>query len=359
MNPASETILHVDLSILEKNLNYFKKNLNPNTKIIAVVKAFAYGHGDIEISKKLESLGVYALWVSDFEEGVMLRKSGVNIKIIVANPGLKSYNQIIKNNLDIVLYNYKLLNLYCSKKDRTNVHIKFDTGMNRYGFCKNDLPNIINKLNANKHLKLHSICSHLAASEDKTKKKETLNQIKQFKLIGKEFDSFLGKTVCKHILNSNGVINFNAYQMDGVRIGIGLYGAAKHKELRQISTLTSVIAQIKKIKKGEKVGYGFSFNANKDMLIAIIPVGYADGFNRQLSNMNGHVFINNRNCRIVGKISMDSCMVDVSDVKANEGDRVEIFGSNLSVFEMAEKINTIPYEIYSTLNRRIKRVYKN
>mgnify|MGYP001247548130 FL=1 len=359
MNYASETILHIDLSVLEKNLNYFKKNLNPNTKIIAVVKAFAYGHGDIEISKKLEALGVYALWVSDFEEGVMLRKSGIKIKIIVANPGLKSYNQIIKNNLDVVLYNYKLLNLYCTNKDRTNVHIKFDTGMNRYGFCKNDLPNIIAKLNKNRHLKLNSICSHLAASEDKSKKKETLDQIKLFKLIGTEFDSILGKTVCKHILNSNGVINFNDYQMDGVRIGIGLYGAAKHKELRQISTLTSVITQIKKLNKGEKIGYSFSFTANKDMLIAVIPVGYADGLNRRLSNMNGHIYINNSNCRIIGKISMDSCMVDVSDVKANEGDQVEIFGANLSVFEIAEKTNTIPYEIYSTLNRRIKRVYKN
>tara|TARA_B100000900_G_scaffold234739_1_gene199264 strand:+ start:2007 stop:3086 length:1080 start_codon:yes stop_codon:yes gene_type:complete len=359
MNSASETILHIDLKKLEKNLEFFKRNLKPKTRIIAVVKAFAYGHGDIEISKRLEGLGVYALWVSDFEEGVVLRKSGVKIKIIVANPGVKSYNHIIQNNLDVVLYNHKLLDLYCTNKKKTNIHIKFDTGMNRYGFKHNDIAKIITKLRANKHLKLDSICSHLAASEDKNKKGETLNQITQFKLIGKEFDSILGKTVNKHILNSNGVVNFNEYQMDGVRIGIGLLGAAKHKELTQISSLVSVITQIKSIKKDEAIGYGFSFAAKKDMIIAVIPVGYADGLNRQLSNGNGHIYINNNKCNIVGKISMDSCMVDVSNVKANEGDQVEIFGPNLSVFEIADKINTIPYEIYSTLNRRIKRVYSD
>ena len=163
MNSASETILHVDLKKLETNFQYFKKILRPKTKIIAVVKAFAYGHGDVVISKKLEALGVYALWVSDFEEGIILRQSGIKTKIIVANPGIKSYSLILKNNLDVILYNHKLFDLYCSKKNKVNIHIKFNTGMNRYGFDSKEIKKIVKKIKENNHLKLNSICSHLTA----------------------------------------------------------------------------------------------------------------------------------------------------------------------------------------------------
>ena len=359
MSTANETILNIDLNILERNLNYLKTKLNPKTKIIGVVKAFAYGHGDIEISRKLEKIGVHALWVSDFEEGVALRKAGISTRIIVANPGLKSYSKIIKYNLDVVLYNNKLLNLYCEKKNITNIHIKFNSGMNRYGFDEYEINTIISKIQTNKHLKLHSICSHLAASENENQNTHTLRQIKKFKLICDKFEKIYAKKVNRHILNSHGVLNFQNYQMDSVRLGIGLYGSTTDKSLKQISSLSSVITQIRSLNSGDTVGYGASFIAEKKMRIAIIPVGYADGINRQFSNNVGYVITNNTKCPIIGEISMDSFAIDVTNIEAKEGDLVEIFGNKISVSEIAKKINIIPYEIYATLNRRIKRVYSD
>jgi len=356
---ANETILHVDLSKLEENLNYLKSKLNPQTKIIAVVKAYAYGHGDLEVSKKLEQLNVFALWVSDFEEGVILRRSGIKTKIIVANPGLKSCAEINKYKLDVVLYNHKLLDLYCSNKNKTDVHIKFNTGMNRYGFNKSDVHSIIKKINKNHHLNLVSICSHLSASENKKRADYTLKQIEDFKIISNNFETVFGEKLDKHILNSHGVLNFSSFQMDSVRVGIGLYGSTNDANLKQISSLTSVIAQIRELKKGDCIGYETSFVAKEKMKIGIVPVGYADGLNRRFSNTIGVVVVKNYKCSIVGKISMDSFVIDITKCKAKEGDFVEIFGKNLTVSEMAEKINTIPYEIYSTLNRRIKRIYSH
>ncbi len=357
MEILNETILHVDLNKLKDNFNFLKSRLRPNTKIIGVVKAFAYGHGDIEISKKLEELGVYALWVSDFEEGLILRESGVKTKIIVANPGIKSYDSIIKYRLDVVLYNQKLLDLYCSNKNTVNIHIKFNTGMNRYGFSSKSIDLIISKIKKNKHLRLDSICSHLAASEDKKKSDFTQKQIKKFNSISTRVESILERKINKHILNSYGLLNFSNYQMNYVRIGIGLYGSADNLNLKQICSFKSPITQIRNIKKGESVGYSGSFIANQKMTIGIIPVGYADGMNRRLGNKIGSVYVNNRECKIIGEISMDSFMVDITKSNAKEGDLVEIFGENINVCAVAKKINTIPYEIYSTLNRRIKRVY--
>ena len=358
MTSANETILHINLNKLEKNLNYLKSKLNPQTKIIAVVKAFAYGHGDLEVSKKLEQLGVYALWVSDFEEGLILRKSGIKTKIIVANPGLKSYTEIVKYKLDVVLYNHKLLDLYCSKKNKINIHIKFNTGMNRYGFNENDIKHIISKTKKNPHLNLASICSHLAASDNKNKIHYTIKQIENFKLISKKIELLLGGKINKHILNSHGVLNFPEFEMDSVRLGIGLYGSTSDVNLKQISSLSSIITQIRLLEKGDYIGYEASFIAKEKMKVAIVPVGYADGLNRQFSNATGSVFVNNYECPIIGKISMDSFVIDITACKTiKEGDLVEIFGESITVSEIAKKINTIPYEIYSTLNRRIKRIY--
>ena len=180
MTSANETILHVDLNKLEENLTYLKSKLKPQTKIIAVVKAFAYGHGDLEVSRRLEQLNVFALWVSDFEEGLILRRSGIKTKIIVANPGIKSYNEIIKYKLDVVLYNHKLLDLYCSNKKPVNVHVKFNTGMNRYGFDEKDLESVCEKLKKNSFLRVKSVCSHLASANQKN---DALKQIRLFEKI--------------------------------------------------------------------------------------------------------------------------------------------------------------------------------
>lgn len=359
MQTGNETILAIDLKKLEQNFNYLKNKIKPTTKVIAVVKAFAYGHGDVKISKKLEKLGVYALWVTDFEEGVILRKSGIKSKIIVANPGIKSYPQIIKHKLDVVIYNTRLLDLYCSKNNMINIHIKFNTGMNRYGFDETDLDTITAKLKKSAHLNILSICSHLA-SADKTEKKDfTVSQLLKFQKIALTFETHIKKPILKHILNSHGVINFSKYQFDAVRLGIGLYGSAKDKRLLPISSLKSVITQNRTINVGEAVGYGPSFIATEEMNISIIPVGYADGLNRKLSNGVGSVIVNGKICSIIGKISMGNFAVNTTGVIANEGDIVEIFGKTLSVSSIAKSINTIPYEIYSTLNRRLKRVYSD
>ena len=230
--------------------------------------------------------------------------------------------------------------------------------MNRYGFDANEVCSIANKINNNSHLKLLSVCSHLAASK-KEKKEFTLSQIKLFKEIIFDFKTKSKQEFYTHILNSNGVLNFNEHQMEMVRIGIGLYGSDEDENLNQISSLKSVITQIRKVRKGGVIGYNNTFKAERDMKIAIVPVGYADGLNRQFSNAVGSVFIKKAECKIIGKISMDSFAIDISNISAELGDEVEIFGENLHVTTIAKKINTIPYEIYSTLNRRLKRIYSD
>ncbi|MEE2953850.1 MAG: alanine racemase [Bacteroidota bacterium] len=356
---SHETILSVDLNILENNFQYFKKKLNPNTKIIGVVKAYAYGYGDIEISKKLEAIGVAALWVSDFEEGIALRSSGIKIPIIVANPGTKSYHYFLKYQLEPVIYNFELLNIFADKLHNLNIHVKFNTGMNRYGFNVTDLPQLCLKLKNATHLKVKSICSHLAASNNIKRDDFTISQFNKFDTIFNKFAKIHSTKPMRHILNSSGVLQFPKMQFDMVRIGIGLYGSCKEPDLMQIGVLKSVVAQIQNVKKNSFIGYEPSFLTNKDMQVAIIPFGYADGLNRKLGDGEGGVFINNDFCRIVGKISMDSCLVDITNKNVSVGDKVEIFGENIKVTAIANQLNTIPYEILSVLNRRIKRIYLN
>ncbi len=359
MNNIHETILTVDLKKLEKNFFYLKNFIAPKTKIIGVVKAFGYGHGDLEIAKKLEKLGVYALWVTDFEEAINLRKGGVKTKIIVANPGSKSYNEIIKYKIDVIIYNHKMLQLYISNKKPVNVHIKFNTGMNRYGFDKEDVPALASLIKKNPHLNILSTCSHLSDSENEVSKKFAKKQINLFKQISSNFNNLIEKKTLSHILNTYGVLNHSSDCLDAVRIGIGLYGCTKNKFLSPIASLNSVITQTRKVKQGESIGYGSSFICEKDMQIAVVPIGYADGLNRGLSNKVGSVVLHNKKCPIVGKISMGTLTIDITNLNAYEGDIVEIFGVNNSILSIANSISTIPYEILSCLNRRIKRVYIN
>jgi len=359
MGITHETILEVSLTKLESNFNYLKSKLQPNTKVIAVVKAYAYGHGDKRLAEKLEELGVHALWVADFEEGSRLRKNGIAIPIIIANPGSKSTDQIIRNKLDIVIYNFKLLKLYGDLNTEINIHIKFNTGMNRYGFNPEEVEILAETLKKYPKLKLKSICSHLSATEDPEKDDFTNKQCTIFDGICSAFFTYLGYKVDRHILNSNGVLRFANKEYEMVRIGIGLYGVSEDENLQQISILKSVISQVRTIKKGDKIGYNASFLASEDMKIGIIPFGYADGLNRKLSEKNGVILVNNTPCPILGKISMDSCIIDLSNTTAETGDEVIIFGKGNPILSIAKKLETIPYEIYATLNRRIKRVYSD
>jgi len=358
MPTSHETILYVNLKALENNFNYLKNKLQSDTKIIAVVKAFAYGHGDVAIAKKLEELGVDTFWVADFEEGMSLRKAGILKRIIVANPGAKSYAKIVKYNLEPVIYNFRLLEIFGKNSTPISVHIKFNSGMNRYGFNLEEKDTLASKLKEFPHLKIESICSHLIVADNKLKDDFTQKQFQKFDIFCNLFSKKLNVKVERHILNTAGVLRFPNQQKELVRIGIGLYGIGEDENLIAVGKLVSNIAQIRILKKEETVGYDASFVAKTEMKIAVIPLGYADGINRKLGSKKGKVLINNTLVPIIGKISMDSFMVDISRINAKEGDLVTVFGQENSVTEIAKNLNTIPYEILATLNRRIKRVYQ-
>ena len=355
MDNFHESIFEINLNYLKQNFDFLKKKIKPKTKIIAVVKAFAYGHGDIKIAQTLEKLNVDALWVADFEEGVILRKNGIGIPIIIANTSPKSIEQILEYKLDVVVYNFRILNELISKDQKINIHLKFNCGMNRFGFSFDEISEIKAKLTNAKNIKISSICSHLSSSRDKDKDEITNLQLKNFKKISSSFSD----VQCKHILNTSGVIRFSDHQYSAVRLGIGLFGVHKIKNLKPISSLSTTISQIRTIYKNDIIGYGGRFKANKQMKIGIVPFGYADGLDRKLGNGNGTLYVGGFDCRILGEISMDSCVIDLSKTAAKEGDRVEIFGEHNNIYSICNKIESIPYEFLSKINRRIKRVYIN
>lgn len=351
-----ETILHINLGALARNFSFLKSQLAPNTQTIAVVKAFAYGLGDIALAKELEKLGVDCFWVADFEEGVSLRKAGINKRIIIANPGSKSLQEIIKYKLEPVIYNSRLLTIYAKAEIEVPIHLKFNTGMNRYGFEETDVPLILQELNKYPKLNVQSVCSHLAASDNPKMDDFTQEQIGTFNRICDLLRPSIPK-FSRHLLNSNGLLRFPEHQMEMVRLGIALYGISSHSELAQICRLESTVAQVRSIPKGASIGYQRSYIAQNEMQIAVVPLGYADGLNRKLGNGRGRVLINGHECPIIGKVSMDSFIADVSEISVSEGDKVTIFSPDFSIVKLANELDTIPYEILASLNRRIKRLY--
>ena len=355
MSDFHESLFEINLNYLKENIQFFKGRLKPKTKIIAVVKAHAYGHGDIEISKALEKLNVDALWVADFEEGMELRKNGIKTPIIVANASPKSISQIIEYNLDVVVYNFRLLDELIKSNTKINIHLKFNCGMNRFGFSSDDITSIKSKINNTKFINIVSICSHLSSSRIANNDDQSKSELKRFQQIAGSFP----KIKYKHILNTSGAMRFSDHQYTAVRIGIGLYGIYNDQNLKQIGKLTSTISQVRIIEKNEIIGYGGMFKSNKKMKIGVVPFGYADGLDRKLGNSNGSLFVNGVGCKILGEISMDSCVIDLTDTKTKEGDRVEIFGINNNIYSICEKAKSIPYEFLSKINRRIKRVYIN
>ncbi len=357
MSLVHETILHIDLAKLKSNLHYLRSQLSKKTEVIAVVKAHAYGLGDYEIAVFLEKLGVKHFWVADFEEGVSLREQGIQGSIIIANPGSKSIEEIKSYNLEPVIYNFRLLELYAKRKTSFNIHLKLNTGMNRYGFNTEELDDVLTLLQENPQLKVKTVCSHLAASDKIEKDDYTHCQIELFEQLTSKLQNELKTTFKRHILNTHGMLRHPQHQMEMVRMGIGLYGVSDDKNLQQICRLESAIAQIRNIKKGEKVGYRNAFEALHDMRIAVIPIGYADGLNRKLGDGKGKVLVDNIECAILGHVSMDSFVADISDTNAQEGDVVTIFSAEFSIQKIANGLDTIPYEILATINRRIKRIY--
>ncbi|NJB71400.1 alanine racemase [Saonia flava] len=364
MPKATETVLEIDLKALEHNYRYLKSKLNPKTKFLAVVKAFAYGSDAVEIAIKLDTLGVDYFAVAYVKEGVALREVGIKTPILVLHPQPVNFKTLIEYKLEPSLYSPKILKKFLGIAKEQNlkdypVHIKFNTGLNRLGFWENDIDYIVQHLNNN--VKIVSIFSHLAASEDAYEKEFTQKQIASFCKISKEFDEKLDVKPLKHILNTSGIINYPEAQYDMVRSGIGLYGygndSAIDKELQPIATLKTIISQLHKIEPNEKVGYNMAFTSDSYRVTATLPIGHADGIRRQYGNNNVFVLVHGKKAPIIGNVCMDMIMVDVTGIECAEGDEVIVFGKESSAEAFAHAGNTISYELLTGISQRVKRVF--
>ena len=361
---AHQTVLEINLDSMIENLNTFRSKLKNTTKIMAMVKAFSYGSGTTEIANLLQFHKVNYLAVAVADEGIELRKAGITIPIVVMNPEIQSFQHIIDYQLEPNIYSKQLLSDFISYLKINAVfdfpiHVKLDTGMNRLGFKKeNEITSMLELIQGSNLIRISSVFSHLSASDDPSMDAFTHMQIKKFKELSQLILSSFDYKIDMHILNSAGIERFTEYQMDMVRLGIGLYGiSCTGMPLATISTLKTNISQIKEVNFDETIGYSRKGKLKKKGQIAIIPIGYADGLRRTLSNGNGRAFVNGKFAPIIGNICMDMCMLNVSDIDVAEGDEVEIFGKNIPVSELAEKANTIPYEILTGISQRVKRIY--
>ena len=359
-----ETMLEVDLDAVVHNFNFYKSRLNPDVKLVCMVKANAYGSGAVEIAKTLQYHRCDYLAVAVTEEGVTLRNEGITLPIIVLNPEVNGFDELFSYDLEPEVYNFRILESFIRESERrgiTNypIHLKIDTGMHRLGFLPEQIEQLTNTLKEQKGLKVNSIFSHLSASESWVFDDFTHKQINSFKTSAEVIEKELKYEISKHILNSAGIERFKDYEWEMARLGIGLYGVSPSglKGLKNVSTLKSTILQIKNISKKETVGYGRKEQLDHDARIATIRFGYADGLDRQFGNRKGKVLINGEVAPIVGNICMDLTMVDVTNIKAEEGDIAVLFGERLPVTELADSIGTIPYEILTSVSPRVKRVY--
>jgi len=357
------TVLEINTEGLVHNLNYYKSLLKSNTKITVMVKALSYGSGTFEIAKLLQHHKVDFLGTAFTDEGVKLRNAGITTDIMVMNPDEDGFSDIIDNHLEPEIYGFGILDAFAEKVEKYSsgkmpIHIKIDTGMKRLGFCDFEIDELIQKLKHYPQIYVKSVFSHLAAADEAEKDDFTNRQIEKFKDISNKIIRELNYPIDRHILNSAGIERFPEAAFEMVRLGIGLYGfGSTDNKLMNVSTLKTRILQIKKVKQGETIGYGRKRTAEKEMKIAVLPVGYADGFSRQLSNGVGEVLIDGQKCPIVGNVCMDMCMADITSVSAEENDEVIIFGDDYPASKIAEKLNTIPYEIITGISERVKRVY--
>lgn len=367
MPTAQETVIEIDLAALEHNFKFLKSKLNKQTKFLAVVKASGYGSDASIVAKYLEQLDVDYFAVAYAQEGIVLRDAGIKTPILVLHPQTVNFKTLIDHCLEPNLYNARILIEFLKIAQKKNlvdypVHIKFNTGLNRLGFSENEIDFIKDRLSKANNVKLISIFSHLAASEDLKEYDFTLRQIQKFKGIAAKFIKQIGYEIMLHQLNTSGVLNYPEAQFDMVRCGIGLYGFGNEpkytQELKNVTTLKSVISQIHLIKPNESVGYNRAFKSLETTKTATIPIGHADGIYRALGNGIGYVTIKGKKAPIVGNVCMDMIMVNITHIDCKEGDEVIIFDNQETVVELANRINTIPYEILTALSSRIKRIVK-
>jgi alanine racemase len=358
------TVLEINLDAISHNINEIRSHLNPGTRIMAMVKAFAYGAGPAEIAGLLEYHRVSYLGVAYSDEGAELRNAGVTLPVMVMNPDPFSAALIIKYNLEPVIYNFSSLEKFEEAASKHGlyqypVHIKLDTGMHRLGFMPEEIDELASRLKFMDCIKVASVFSHLAGSENPVFDGFTHHQAKLFLDTVTKIRAATGYPFLRHILNTSGILRFPEYQFDMVRPGIGLYGAGIYNgiDLKPASRFKTRISQVKNIPAGDPVGYGCADVSDKERIIAIMPVGYADGLNRRLGNKTGSIFIKGRKVPLIGNICMDMCMADITGSDAGEGDEAEIFGQNISINELADQCDTIPYEILTSIPGRVKRVF--
>ncbi|MBU2926628.1 alanine racemase [Winogradskyella psychrotolerans] len=366
MSKALETTLEIDLRALTHNLNYLKSKLQPQTKFLAVVKAFAYGSDAVEIAKHLETLRVDYFAVAYTQEGISLRDAGIKTPILVLHPQAINAETLIDRCLEPNIYSAKLLNDFITTAEKQGqknypIHLKFNTGLNRLGFSHSDVDTVVKRLQSTSAVYVKSIFSHLAASEDLSEKDFTEQQIETFKSIAETFKTKSGIAPWLHLCNTSGILNYPEAHFNMVRSGIGLYGFGnselEDKNFKPIASLKSVISQIHEIENGESVGYNRAYTSNRNERVATIPIGHADGLSRIYGNKKGFVFINDEKAFIIGNVCMDMIMVDVTDINCKEGDEVVIFDKIYTANEIAESAGTISYEILTALSKRIRRVF--
>ncbi|MCF8275303.1 MAG: bifunctional UDP-N-acetylmuramoyl-tripeptide:D-alanyl-D-alanine ligase/alanine racemase [Flavobacteriales bacterium] len=363
-----QTVLEIDLGAMVHNLNLIRSLLKPETKLMAMVKAFGYGSGSFEIANILQFHHVDYLAVAYADEGIELRKAGISLPIMVISPEEQSFDAMIQYGLEPEIFSVRSLQLLENAIKRKGtlesplkIHVKLNTGMNRLGFSERDINAMVVRIKNNPQLRLASVFSHLAASENQAEDAFSREQIARFEQMSNAILSHFNYPVLRHICNSFGIIRFPEAQYEMVRLGIGLYGVAPESpitgKLRNVSTLRTTISQIHELKTGDTIGYGRTEKVQGEMRSATLPIGYADGLSRKNGNRQGSVLINGHRASIVGNVCMDMCMVDVTGVPCKEGDDVVIFGEDYSIEEFATNSETIAYEVLTNVSARVKRVY--
>ncbi|MDE6689646.1 MAG: alanine racemase, partial [Prevotella sp.] len=366
-----ETILEVNLNAVVDNLNHFRSFLKPETKMVCMIKADAYGAGAVEIAKTLQDHRVDYLAVAVADEGVILRKAGITQNIIVMNPEMSSFKTLFDYDLEPEVYSFRLMDALIKATHHQGitgwpVHIKFDTGMCRLGFNisenagGSDIPELIDRLKHQSAIIPRSVFSHFVGSDSDDFNAFSKRQFEAFDQASRQLQAAFSHKILRHIDNSAGIEHFPERQLDMCRLGIGLYGVDPYNpnsHLSTVSTLKTTILQIRKVPAGESVGYSRRTILKRDSRIAAIPIGYADGLNRRLGNRHGYCLVNGHKAEYVGNICMDVALVDVTDVVCQEGDSVEIFGKGLPVTVLSDTLDTIAYEVLTGVSNRVKRIY--
>ena len=359
-----ETILEVDLNAVVDNLNYFRSFLKPETKMVCMIKADAYGAGAVEIAKTLQDHRVDYLAVAVADEGVTLRKAGITQNIIVMNPEMSSFKTLFDYDLEPEVYSFRLMDALVKAARAQGitgwpVHLKLDTGMHRLGFDSSQIDELIERLKQQSAIIPRSVFSHFVGSDSDDFDNFSATQFRVFDEGSKKIQAAFSHKILRHMDNSAGIEHFPERQMDMCRLGIGLYGVdpRTNNMLSTVSTLKTTILQLRRVPKEETVGYSRKGKLERDSVIAAIPIGYADGLNRKLGNRHCYCLVNGQKAEYVGNICMDVALIDVTDIPCEEGDSVEIFGKNLPVTVLSDVLETIPYEVLTSVSNRVKRVY--